>query len=327
MLSCDITDGPEVYKSVLNAAELWDLQVKEIRKDIEIAGSPERCELRFVVQDSDDRLFVMESIFDEDIDHKLKIIFTLDFFSKQGLAGIQPYLRNVSNEYIVLCDERFWQVMPFVDGISLDRPGYVFDKWRGKVLAGFLIDMRARSENVPYFDISKTFSIKTYIYELADQIKEHELELSQRITPVIKFLEKNFMNVHDNLPAAFCHGDYHPLNIIWLSDTIKTVIDWEFLGYKPEAYDAANMVGCLGIEDPECLDEELVEDFLLKLKMSDYFSDLSFEYLFELVVAIRFAWLAEWLRLEDREMIGMETEYMCLLMDNALYFKKAWSVA
>ncbi len=62
MRNCDIIDGPKVYGSVIKAAELWGLRVKDIRKDIEIAGSPERCELRFAVQDNDDRLYVLENI-------------------------------------------------------------------------------------------------------------------------------------------------------------------------------------------------------------------------------------------------------------------------
>jgi len=324
MRSCDIIDGPEVYSSVIKAAELWDLQVKDIRKDIEIAGSPERCELRFAVQDNDDQLYVLESIFDEDIDHKLKIIFTLEYFTRQGLSGIQPYIRNKSNEHIVSCDERFWQIMPYINGVSLDRPEYVFDKWRGKILAGFLIDLRTKSEKVPYYDSSKPFSVKKYIYELADQIKAYEPELYERIRPVISFLENSFMSAHDIMPVAFSHGDYHPLNIIWSSNNINAVIDWEFSGYKPEAYDTANLIGCIGIEDPNGLNGELIENFILELKKSEFLSDLSWEHLFDFVIAVRFAWLAEWLRLEDREMIDLETTFMNLLLNGASDLKSVW---
>jgi homoserine kinase type II len=45
--------------------------------------------------------------------------------------------------------------------------------------------------------------------------------------------------------------------------------------------------------------------------------------LIEFVIAIRFAWLSEWLRHEDREMIALETDYMNLLADNADVLKKA----
>ena len=38
----------------------WNLKLKKVRKDIHIAGSPERCEFRIVIQDQDDRLFICE---------------------------------------------------------------------------------------------------------------------------------------------------------------------------------------------------------------------------------------------------------------------------
>ncbi len=316
----------EIFNSVVKAAGLWDLQVKKIRRDIEIAGSPERCEIRIVIQDNNDRLYIIESIFDEDIDHKLRIIHSLEHLFQQGLREIKPYICNSKKEYIISCDDRFWQLAPFVDGVSLTRPGYVFDQWRGKVLADFLIKLRAKSSNVPYSDNASPFSIKKYIYELVDQIKLYNPELTGQIKPVVDFLEIRFMDAHDKLPNAFCHGDYHSLNIIWSKDNINTVIDWEFLGHKPEIYDAANLMGCIGIEDPESLSGNLIKDFSKNLKKAEIFSGLSWEYLFELIVAIRFAWLSEWLRYKDKEMLKLEPIYMKLLINNYVYLKECWGI-
>ena len=36
----------------------WDIKLKKVREDINIAGSPERCEFRIVIEDQDDRLFI-----------------------------------------------------------------------------------------------------------------------------------------------------------------------------------------------------------------------------------------------------------------------------
>ncbi len=58
---------------------------------------------------------------------------------------------------------------------------------------------------------------------------------------------------------SFCHGDLHPLNVIWGEKSIRAVIDWEFSGIKPEIYDLANMLGCLGMEDPANLFRPLCE--------------------------------------------------------------------
>jgi homoserine kinase type II len=44
----------------------------------------------------------------------------------------------------------------------------------------------------------------------------------------------------------------------------------------------------------------------------------------EFIVALRFAWLSEWLRRKDSEMIGLELDYMRLLIDNKNSLQKAW---
>jgi homoserine kinase type II len=42
------------------------------------------------------------------------------------------------------------------------------------------------------------------------------------------------------------------------------------------------------------------------------------------VVAIRFAWLSDWLRRRDREMIDLEVTYIHLLIDNRQALKDIW---
>jgi homoserine kinase type II len=145
-----------------------------------------------------------------------------------------------------------------------------------------------------------------------------------RIIPVLAFLEKDFMSVCDRLPVRFCHGDYHPLNIIWGEQDILSVIDWEFSGIKPEIYDLVNMVGCLGIEHPSSLVGDLVKNLIAQVTAADLYSDISWDHFIEFVVAMRFAWLSEWLRKDDKEMIGLELDYMDLLIRNRDVLSRAW---
>lgn len=313
-------------ETIIRAASLWNLDTKTIVKDKDIAGSPERCEFRFVVQDRDDRLYVIESLLQEEVSHKQNIINTLNFLSERGVKEIQPYLSNTKGESILHHEDRFWQVIPYVEGITLDRPSYVFEKWRGKVLADFLVQLRAKSNGVPNFSTARSFSIKKYIYSLLGRIKEYEPHLFMEIQPIVEFLDKNFMGIHDTFPTAFCHGDYHSLNIIWSPDGINAVIDWEFLGYKPEIYDVANMIGCIGVEAPESLIHDFVGDFIFYLKHAEIMSPVSWKYILEFVIALRFAWLSEWLRHNDREMIELETAYMNLLVNNSGDLTEAWTV-
>lgn len=46
----------------------------------------------------------------------------------------------------------------------------------------------------------------------------------------------------------------------------------------------------------------------------------------EFVIALRFGWLAEWLRKKDEEMIELEAVYMRLLCDNREKLKAAWGL-
>ena len=134
------------------------------------------------------------------------------------------------------------------------------------------------------------------------------------------------MGVHDTLPQGFCHGDYHPLNVIWSTNGINAVIDWEFCGYKPEIYDVANLIGCIGMEDPESLFGDFIAELIQRLRQAKLFSDLSWRYLLEFIVALRFAWLSEWLRKFDKDMIELEQVYMRLLIENKEKLMHSWGL-
>ena len=134
------------------------------------------------------------------------------------------------------------------------------------------------------------------------------------------------MSAHENLPVRFCHGDYHPLNVIWSIKGINAVIDWEFLGYKPEIYDIAMIIGCLGMEKPQSLTGDLVFEFVKHLKESGLITEKSWASLFEFVLALRFAWLSDWLKRSDHEMIDLETVYIKLLLNNRKIFIRSWGI-
>jgi homoserine kinase type II len=321
-----VVGSTDIDTSIIKAVAQWTLRVNSIRRDIHIAGSPERCEFRFVIQDKQDRLYVLECIFDADLDRKGRIIHCLDFLFRTQMPGINPYLRTKRNDWIVCCDNRYWQLAAYVEGTALNRPEYIYDKWRGKVMADFLIGLRKKSRNITRVIRLPRFSITDYIRDLITQMKVHAPGVLSEIGPAIHLIENRLMTVHDQLPTAFCHGDFHPLNIIWSPNAVNAVIDWEFLGIKPEIYDAANLIGCIGSEDPDALLGDLVVDFISNLKAAAFISDESRKVFIDFVIAMRFAWLSEWLRHQDHEMIALETVYMNLLSDNAGMLKKAWGI-
>lgn len=311
-------------ENLKTVANLWQIRLKKLHPRIAIQGSPERSLFRIVLEDRQGRYFLLEQIAQKSLEHKKQVARTLDLLAGKKLARIRPYLTNENGDFILKYKNDFWQMSPFVQGKELDREKYIFEKWRGPVLAGFLIDLSHKSQKLPFNDSCNVFSLKNYVYKLVREINLYNKDIRDEIKRVICFLEKDFMPIYEKLSVAFCHGDYHPLNVIWSTDDIKCVIDWEFCGFKSELYDVANLIGCIGVEDPQSLLGELVKSFIARMKKSGIISKTSWKYLLEFVVALRFAWLAEWLRRKDKEMIQLELDYMRLLIDNKNILQKSW---
>jgi homoserine kinase type II len=305
---------------------LWGLQLRKIREDIPISGSPDRCLFRTVIGDKERKLYVLENLAPDIITHKKKIAQTVAFLAENGLNEVHSYLPLGKEDYITTWQNRYWQISPYVDGIPLGRPDYAFQGWRGPVLADFLIDLWEKSEEVPLFDRSQPFSIVSFNRDFLAKIRSRESQLYERVHSAAEFLEQDFAEIHDGLPIRFCHGDFHPLNVIWADTGINAVIDWEFLGYKPEIYDIAMMIGCLGMEKPQSLTGDLVFEFVKRLKDSALIDKKSWSCLFEFVLALRFAWLSDWLKRADPEMIELEAVYIQLLLDNREIFTRSWGI-
>jgi homoserine kinase type II len=314
----------QMGESAIHAAGVWGFHAVTVRSDLAVCGSPERSEFRCVVECADGYLIVLENIREQDLMRKQAIIDRLDFLARQGLSGVHPCLRAPDGRHIVRIEGRSWQGYPYFPGVRLDRPAYAFDGWRGEVMADFLINLRTASRSMPAELSGPTFSILGYIDVLMSQIEIREPGLTETLAPVTAFLRKRLAPVHDLLPVAFCHGDFHPLNMIWSETALRGVIDWEFSGMKPQNYDAALLIGCMGMENPEALTGELVSVFIRDLKAAQVLSETSWQVLVEMIVAIRFGWLSEWLRTRDTEMIELETDYMHLLMDHADELIRVW---
>jgi homoserine kinase type II len=325
------TTAPEISAACSEAelkriASFWGISLKAVCPRLIPDGSPERTLFRAVFEDIRGECFVLERIPASAYHAKMRIIQSLEFLSGKGLARITPYRADSEGQHILKVDQGLWQLVPFIRGNPLDRETYLYEGWRADVLSRFLIELRETSRGIPFFSLEDRFSIKDYIDTLVRRIHRHAPQLMPRIIRVLAFLEKDFLSVCDRLPVGFCHGDYHPLNIIWGNGDILSVIDWEFLGMKPEIYDLVNMVGCLGIEHPSSLVGDLVRQLIAQSKAAGLYSDISWRHFLEFVVALRFAWLSEWLRKDDKEMIGLELDYMDLLIQNRDVLAREWTV-
>ena len=302
----------------------WDLKFRRSRPEIDIAGSPERTAYRMVIEDEGSALWVLEAIPPASREHKARISQALAFLRERGLRTVHPHLVSADNERLVRHGEFHWQVRPYVGGVPLPRPSYVLDRWRGKACADFLADMREKARDMAALDRREAFSMFGFIDEMSGTMERYDPGVRSRMGPAFGFIEGEFARLEGGLPTRFCHGDFHPLNVIWSGNGIESVIDWEFLGPKPEVYDLANLIGCVGFEDPAALNKGFVMEFISQVREAAAVSDLCWEILPEWVVAMRFAWLSDWLLRGDEEMVNLEVAYIELLIDNRKGLKEIW---
>ena len=315
--------SPETIRCVISH---WGLDLKAVRSDCDLQGSPERSLFRIAVEDDAGRLFVLEQIAQDSRERKQLISRILDDFYADGLKQVVPYLKTPAGQSPAFCEDAWWQVAPFIAGTPLDRPRYLHDAAKGEALARFLCELSRHAKRLSPVRGMPLFSLKDYILKLEQDIGQHAPDVAPRFASIFAFLRRSFIEAHDTLPAAFCHGDYHPLNVIWQSDAIAAVIDWEFCGIKPEIYDAANLIGCVGMEHPSGLTDNLAAAFIGVMREESAISAESWGLFPEFVIALRCAWLAEWLRGKDREMIDLEETYMNLLIENLDRLKESWEI-
>ncbi len=302
----------------------WQIEVHCVRTDIQIQGSPERALSRVVVEDKQNRLFLVEQFDTKKWGLRDRVARAIDILFTRGLTQVLPYRKSVREEFLPFFDDDCFQLSSFLEGTPLKRPDYLSSSEMGKNAALFLARMSEAAKQMDRTLPFSCFSIKAYIHELFRKMKHHDRPIHDRFLPVLHFLESTFMPAHDHLPLAFCHGDLHPLNIIWDKDEIKAVIDWEFAGIKPDLYDAANLVGCAGIENPNGLGMDMVMTFVDELRKTAVISETGWRFFPEYVLALRFAWLSEWLRKKDDEMIDLEFAYMKILVDHMAEIREAF---
>lgn len=305
--------------------ESWDITFQRSHPELIISGSPQRSSYRIVIEDIDQNKYVLEKIPKNKFQHKQLISQTLEYLVAQQINGIHSHVKNKDNTFLTEFNGSFWQLNPYISGSSLNRLEYVFDEWRGKKSAAFLINLWKNTTNISNVIHLPFFSLKDYVLKMANDMKTFNPSEYQKVLPILSYVTTDFFTQFNKIPTRFCHGDYHPLNIIWGETCIKAVIDWEFLGTKIETYDMANLLGCIGMEEPTSLINDFAVTFIQDIKDSMLLSDSSLSYLFECMLSLRFAWLAEWLRTKDREMIDLELDYLLLLLDRKDEIKKEWN--
>ncbi len=276
----------------------WNIRDYRV-SDLPVQGSPERSLERYVIESGS--RYILERISWQKRDRKEAQAGILEDLRSRGLP-VEHYIRADEGTYVVETGRGAWMLKEYVDGNLLKRPNFLKDAWRGSIAADFLSSMR------------KAAIISPAAPDMPAFIKGMMRRVERRRPDVFRALKEPYETVKPllrewkELPEVFSHGDFHPMNIIWGNEGINAVIDWEFMGIRPEAYDIALMLGCLGIEDADGLFSPFAETFISE--SARHISERSLLTLPEMLLVTRFAWMDEWIRNTDDGMISTEFDYM-----------------
>ncbi|MBI9112104.1 aminoglycoside phosphotransferase family protein [Maridesulfovibrio ferrireducens] len=299
---------------MLDPLEPWARKTLRRHTEKNIPGSPERAISRSVIEDTNNNLWLMERIATKQIESRSAIARNLQSLHDSGLDKLLLYQLTDEESYIADIMGFPWQLSPYYESDELPRPEFIYDAERGEVLAEFLCSLREHGKGKTFEKGSVPFDLLEYTTTLVKTISEREPKVFESLEPICERLFPE-MEKFPSLPTAFCHGDFHPLNVLWKGKTVGAVIDWEFSDMRPEIYDVANMVGCVAFENPDAFDSGLIPAFMKTLKHDTDIAPESFAMLPYFIPALRFAWLSEWLRKKDWEMLSMELDFMEILLD------------
>lgn len=302
--------------------EKFSLTFSRHRSDIEIPGSPERCIARFVAEDAEGKLWLVEKLKEAQTGWRNTLGTLLTDLHHKNVPFIHAPARTTDGQTVVIYERVPYQMTPFIIGTELQRPAYCADKERGRAIGTFINALQSAGHKIPT-PRDSTPPLPEYIADIVATITLRRPDIAQQLETILPHLD-TFFAEQNTIPLALAHGDCHPLNIIWNQTDIAGVIDWEFSGEKIVLYDAANCIGCVGIEHPNWLINGLVPELVTTLHTHNTIFAENIHHLIPAVIALRFAWLSEWLRKDDTEMQELELDYMRLLIRSRKEIEKFW---
>lgn len=314
---------------MLDPLEMFGLRTRRVLPGIALCGSPQRCAARSVREDRQGRQWILEQLRGDQVDRRRAVAGILERLRGMGLERLPEIRRSVDQEHVARCAGMHWQLTRYVPSDPLPRPGYLDHAERGVELAAFLTDFSPACRNLPLKaadPLGPALDPLAYARDLEETVRRARPRVHSRFSTVLRGL-KPHGDALSALPVSWQHGDFHPLNVLWRGRKAVAVIDWEFLGLRPECWDVGNMLGCLGFEHPSGLVGPLAAGLVQGVARAGILSAASWAVLPEFMVLQRSAWLAEWLRQGDGDLVDMELDYMEWLLREADHLRSVWNSA
>lgn len=299
---------PEISKERLaQILDSWSIQKKDCREIQNIPGSPERSLGRWAFEASKEN-YLLE-LFPLSSENKKTTVANLLKDLKDKQIPVIPPIVNRDGKIFLRTEEGLWQLTPFIKSLPLKRESY----WKNAQSGAMLGQLQGRIQSLKRPENPEIFSYGDFLQDLWKKISRSDPRLYAEISPIVHKIETPFLNLLEDCPREFCHGDPHPMNVLWGEDSIHALIDWEFCGQKPLLYDAALTMGCVGSEDPRAIDGLFNQAFLGAYSQTYPEVEPWLDRLNLFTLGLRFAWLNEWLRHKDKAMEKQELQYMNIL--------------
>ncbi len=117
---------------ILWVKEQWNIDIDRVRSEIRIPGSPERAISRGVVQDCQDRLFLVEKLDNRKFLTQERIARAVEYLSLHGLPQAITYMKSVQGNFLPFFSGSCFRLSRFIEGTPLRRPDYLASAAMGK---------------------------------------------------------------------------------------------------------------------------------------------------------------------------------------------------
>ncbi len=313
--------GTDVF--ALKLLPQWGLEPGRFRPEISLPGSPERCLKRFALADAQGDVWILEQLRPSQAEARQRLGLLLDVLATE-LDFVVAYRRTQSGGFVLPAERGYWQLAPYVTHEPLPRPQYLESPARGASMGRCLVRLQQAGAQAPPELLDRSLNLPQYVRDLVLKTEHHAPSVYARGIVLAEGLAP-LWEAWSALPLGFCHGDSHPLNALWNEAQVTALIDWEFCGLRPRLYDLATCLGCVGIEEPPALKRGFAGGLVAAVR-EEFLAGADAKLLPELLLALRFAWLSEWLRHKDAALVALELDYMELLARSLDRLREVWGL-
>ncbi len=306
-------------KPDIDVQQYWEIPLQRIEPFLDGQKNPRRRSNSWVVN-SNFLLRAEESLL---YDRRQKEEKLISILNKQGI----PVLPSIGNK-IIRGNDKIYQLFPFVSQKEQGRIDYKKELNKatqaGSVLAAIT---NLKAEGLDDLAGGRQPTLGEIIEELWRRLSTKGSIITGMVKPAYDHLKKTFFPYLPYWEKSFSHGDLHPANILWESETkLRAVIDWEQAGTREELYDLAFLIGCVGLDHPSELTGEWTKKLIRSFLSGTQTTKLSFELLPELVLATRIHWMVVWSSTpQDGEIAELEAAYWQMIIANSESLRSEWS--